>query len=56
MVNPVHVNPSFADGHLTTGASDWLWVVTVMMAFSALFVLAWSKLVGLKPLFDPARF
>ncbi|KAH9971628.1 family A G protein-coupled receptor-like protein [Russula compacta] len=43
MVNPVHVNPSFADRRLTAGGSDWLWVVTVVMGCSAFAALAWSK-------------
>ncbi|KAI0264257.1 family A G protein-coupled receptor-like protein [Gloeopeniophorella convolvens] len=43
MTNPVHVNPSSAARHLTVGASDWLWVVTVIMGISMLLTLVWSK-------------
>jgi bacteriorhodopsin len=49
MVNPIFANPTTAARRLTIGGSDWLWVVTVIMGFSALFVLAWSKYVGLTP-------
>jgi bacteriorhodopsin len=49
MVNPVFVNPTTAARRLTIGGSDWLWVVTVIMGFSTLFALAWSKFVGLTP-------
>jgi bacteriorhodopsin len=47
MVSPVHVNRTFADRRLTVGGSDWLWVVTVIMGFSALFALAFAKTVSL---------
>ena len=47
MVNPVHVNRTFADRRLTTGGSDWLWVVTIVMGFSTLFALAFAKTVSL---------
>ena len=47
MVNPVHVNRTFADRRLTVGGSDWLWVVTIIMGFSAFFSLAFAKTVGL---------
>ena len=56
MVNPVHVNRTFADRRLTVGGSDWLWVVTVIMGFSAFFALAFSKTVGLFSLPDLALF
>jgi hypothetical protein len=49
MVNPIHVNPTFAERHLTVGASDWLWVVTVIMGISTLSAFAWASLVGLFP-------
>lgn len=49
MVNPINANPTTAARRLSIGGSDWLWVVTVIMGFSALFVLTWSKFVGLTP-------
>ncbi|KAH9957235.1 family A G protein-coupled receptor-like protein [Russula dissimulans] len=42
MANPIIVNPSGAARRLTTGVSDWLWVVTAIMGTSMLLVLMWS--------------
>lgn len=44
MVNPLTANPTTAARRLTTGASDWLWVVTAIMGISALVTLAWGKM------------
>ena len=45
MANPITVNPTTAVRRLTVGASDWLWVVMVIMGISALVTLAWAKAV-----------
>ncbi|KAI9454930.1 family A G protein-coupled receptor-like protein [Russula earlei] len=42
MANPVNVNPSSAARRLSSGGSDWLWVVTAMMGIFTLLALAWS--------------
>jgi bacteriorhodopsin len=43
MPNPLTVNPTTAVQRLTVGASDWLWVVMVIMGISAVATLGWAK-------------
>ena len=43
MANPITVNPTTAVRRLSVGASDWLWIVMVIMGISALVTLAWAK-------------